>query len=155
MIRRFFHGLSPVGHRWGKTPLDLARAAREAEVVQLLEAVAWPHGRSSDSPPLQILAPRPRPLHHRPNEGRMLRDFCVISASLANVQTSIGCPPSMQGVYATCCWNQLYFGFHVLGHCGLKEIVSFVYSSSCNLLRREVELKKIAVCEQHLDVSFC
>ena len=38
----------------------------------------------------------------------------------------------------------------------MKEIVSFGYSSSCNLLmRREVELKKIAVCEQHLDVSFC
>ncbi|CAL1134671.1 unnamed protein product, partial [Cladocopium goreaui] len=42
----------------GETPLDLARNYGTAKVVQLLEAVAWPHGRSSDSPPLQMLAPR-------------------------------------------------------------------------------------------------
>ena len=60
---------------WGETPLDIAREEGKAEVAQLLEAVTWPHGRSSDSPPLQMLAPRPGPLHRGPNEGRMLREF--------------------------------------------------------------------------------
>ena len=39
----------------------------------------------------------------RPDAQRLLCDVLPVW------KTSIGCPPSkMQGVYATCCWNQLY-----------------------------------------------
>ena len=65
----------------------------------------------------------------------MLREFYVISASLANVQTSIGCPPSkMHGWLCYLLLESAVFWYHVLGHCGWIETVSF---GSCNLLRRE------------------
>ena len=105
--------------RWsplsGETPLDLARNYGTAKVVQLLEAVAWPHGRSSDSPPLQMLAPRPR-LHHGPNEGRMLREFYVISASLENVHRMSTLKDA--GCLCYLLLESAVFWYHVLGHCG-------------------------------------
>ena len=134
MIRRFFHGLSPVGHCC-EDKLRFTWREREGK----------PKSSSSSKPWLGRTAAA-RILHRcrcwcrgpgRCTAGRRVKAGCSETSMCRQVwQTSIGChrmstliercrvflllADSEQNV-AEVSWNQLYFGFHVLGHCGLYE----------------------------------
>ena len=108
MIRRFSHGLSPVGHRCEE---KLRWTWREITGQQKSSSCSKPWlGRTAAA---RILH-RCRCWRRGPGctTGRMKAGCSESSMWFLPVwKTSIGCPLSkMQGVYATCCWNQLYFG---------------------------------------------
>ena len=93
--KEFFMGSAPLVTAVRKNSVgrgERERERRHRPGPRSRGLAAWPHGRSSDSPPLQILVPRPRPLHRGPNEGRMLRDFYAMFCQSSLVWMFVGEP---------------------------------------------------------------
>ena len=135
MIRRFFHGLSPVGHRC-EDKLRWTWRERKGKPKSSSCSKPW-LGRTAAA----WILHRCRCWCRGPGRctaGRRMKAGCS--------ETSMRCSASLENVHrmstlkdAGClCYllleSAVFWCNHVLGHCGWIEIVSF---GSCNLLRRE------------------